>query len=203
MPEGIDRPEPDGSPLAAPPDTPPPAADHPEAFDKSIATLLRELFQDINHLVRQEIALAKAEMNEKMVTIAGAAGLMAAAAFLAVLAIFVLTAAIVLVVALWWPAWAAALVVAGAYLVIAGILVLIGRARLQKLGKPVPEQTVETIKEDVQWAKERTQSAKTSSWRGSGWGTTWTPWATGWTSRPECATSTPSTPPPSSAEAPG
>jgi len=159
MPEGTDRPEPaEGMPAK-----PQAGAEQAEEIDKSFGELLKELFEDINHLIRQEIALFKAEMNEKMMTIAGGAGLMAGAAFLAVFAFGAITAAIILAVDLWWPAWASALVVAAGYLVIATLLILIGRSRFKKLGKAVPEQTVETLKEDVAWAKERTQSAKTSS----------------------------------------
>jgi len=159
MPEGKDRAEPtEGVPAKSQA-----GAEQPGESDQSFGELLKQLFQDINHLIRQEIALFKAEMNEKMVTVAGGAGLMAGAAFLAVFAFGAITAAIILAVDLWWPAWASALVVAAAYLVIAALLILIGRSRFKRVGRPVPEQTVETLKEDIAWAKEQTQSAKTSN----------------------------------------
>ena len=89
--------------------------------------------------------------------------LFAVAAMMGLLAIGVLTATIVLVVDLWLAAWLAALIVTVAYLAIAGILVLIARSRLEKAGGPVPEQTVESLKEEVEWAKEQGKPTKTSN----------------------------------------
>jgi hypothetical protein len=48
-----------------------------------------------------------------------------------------------------------------AYLIIAGVFVSVGMARLRRAGKPLPEQTIETIKEDVSWARHRAKSATT------------------------------------------
>jgi uncharacterized membrane protein YqjE len=136
-------------------------AEHPSSYDTSLGDLLKELSTDISVLVRQEVALAKVEMSEKAQTYARASAMMAVAAILAMLAIGVLTACIVLAIDVALPAWLAALIVGGAYLIIAGILVLVGMARLRRAGKPVPEQTIETIKEDVSWARQRARSAKT------------------------------------------
>ncbi len=102
-------------------------------------------------------------MNEKLMLLATVAGLFAGAAILGLFAFGVITAAIVLVVDLWLPAWLAAVIVAGAYLAIAGILVLIARSRLKKAGGPVPEQTVESLKEEVVWAKEQGKASKPSN----------------------------------------
>ena len=57
----------------------------------------------------------------------------------------------------------AALIVTGAYLAIAGVLALIARSRLEKAGGPVPEQTVETLKEEVEWVKQQGKASKTSN----------------------------------------
>jgi hypothetical protein len=56
--------------------------------------------------------------------------------------------------------WLAALIVAVVYGAIAGVLALQGKHKVQAAAPPVPEQAVETVKEDVQWAKTRTQSAR-------------------------------------------
>ena len=71
-----------------------------------------------------------------------------------------MTAFLVLVFALFLPEWAAALLVGvgargGAY-----VLVSEGKERVAEAGKPVPEQTIETVKEDVEWAKTRASSAR-------------------------------------------
>ena len=136
-------------------------AEHPSSHDASLGDLLKGLSTDISALVRQEVALAKVEMNEKARTYAGASAMMVVAAMLALLAIGVLTACVILAIDVALPAWLAALIVGVAYLVIAGILVLVGVALLRRAGKPVPEQTIETIKEDVSWARQRARSART------------------------------------------
>lgn len=136
-------------------------SEHPESYDKSLGDLLKELSADLSTLVRQEIALARLEMTEKAKIYAGASGMMIVAAVLGVLALGVLTACIILAIDVALPAWLAALIVGVAYLVIAGILVLIGVALLKRAGKPVPQQTIETIKEDVSWARHRAKSAAT------------------------------------------
>lgn len=135
--------------------------EHPSSYDRPLSELLKELTADISMLVRQEIALAKVEMSEKAKIYARASAMMAVAAVLALLAIGVLTACIVLAIDVALPAWLAALIVAVAYLIIAGIIALVGMARMRRAGKPVPQQTIETIKEDVSWAKHRARSATT------------------------------------------
>jgi uncharacterized membrane protein YqjE len=160
MPEEMDRPQ-----AVVPPEpvVPPLAADQLGLSDQSLGHLLRQLLHDFSHVIHQEIALVKAEANEKISLLAGVAVLFAVAAMIGLLAIGVLTATIVLVVDLWLAAWLAALIVTVAYLAIAGILVLIARSRLEKAGGPVPEQTVESLKEDVAWAKEQGKASKPSN----------------------------------------
>jgi hypothetical protein len=57
------------------------------------------------------------------------------------------------------PTWLAALIVTAIHGAIAGVLVQIGRKQVQEAAPPVPEDTIESVKEDVQWAKTRTRSA--------------------------------------------
>ena len=84
----------------------------------------------------------------------GGAGMIGVAAFGALTACFIL--ALNLAVA----GWAAALIVAGAYALIAGGLVLTGKSNLQKGTPPAPQQAVESTKEDVAWVKDRAKSAR-------------------------------------------
>jgi len=134
---------------------------HPDSYDRPLGDLLKELNQEISRLVRDEIALARVEMTQKMSAMAKAAGLLGAAAFIGLLAAGVLTATIVLAIDVALPAWLAALIVTVAYLIIAGVLAAVGYARLKRAGKPLPEQTIETLKEDVSWARHRARSAAT------------------------------------------
>jgi uncharacterized membrane protein YqjE len=135
--------------------------EHPASYDRSLGDLFKELMADISMLVRQEIALARVEMTDKAKIYARASAMIAVAAMLALLAIGVLTACIILAINVALPAWLAALIVGIAYLIIAGVFVSVGMARLRRAGKPLPEQTIETIKEDVSWARHRAKSATT------------------------------------------
>jgi hypothetical protein len=104
-------------------------------------------------LARQELQLAKAEMAEKGRTAAPGFGMVGAAAAVGLLAAGALTACVILALDGTMPNWLAALLVALAYAVMAGALYYTGKARVQEAGPIVPQQTVETIKEDVEWAK--------------------------------------------------
>ncbi len=139
----------------------PEGIEHPAMYDRSFGDLLKALMEDLAILFRQEIALARVEMTEKATVYARASLMMIVAALLGLFALGVLTACIVLAIDVALPAWAAALIVGVAYLFIAGVLVLVGVVRLRQAGKPVPEQTIETIKEDVSWAKEQARSVTT------------------------------------------
>lgn len=104
-------------------------------------------------LARQELQLAKAEMAEKGRTAAPGFGMIGAAGAAALLAGGTLTAFIVLALDGVMPNWLAALIVAIAWGVVAAVLYSTGKGRVEQAGPLVPEQAVETLKEDVQWAK--------------------------------------------------
>ena len=65
-----------------------------------------------------------------------------------------------LVLSLFLPEWAAALIVGAVLAAVAYVLVMQGKERVAEAGKPIPEQTIETVKEDVEWAKTRASSAR-------------------------------------------
>lgn len=81
------------------------------------------------------------------------------AGVVALLALGALTAAVILLLDKGMDAWLAALIVAAIYAAIAGVLALLGRDRVRE-GMPPAEQTMETVKEDVQWAKSQARSAR-------------------------------------------
>ncbi|HEV7678913.1 MAG TPA: phage holin family protein [Candidatus Dormibacteraeota bacterium] len=127
---------------------------------KPIAELLRELADETSALVRQELALAKAELAEKGKQVGIGVGMFGGAGVVALAALGAFTAFLIAVLALALPVWGAALVVTAVYGVVAGILAMTGRNRLKRGTPPVPEETVETVKEDVAWAKTRAQSGR-------------------------------------------
>lgn len=127
----------------------------PELRRRGTVRLVKDLSAQVSTLARQEAALAAAELSRKGKKAAPAAGMLAAAALAALLMLGSLTAFLIIVLALALPAWASALIVTAVWAGVAGLLALQGRSKLREMGGPVPEQTIETIKEDVQWLKQR------------------------------------------------
>jgi hypothetical protein len=126
--------------------------------ERPLSELMKQLAEGTTTLVRQEIELAKAELSEKGRIAGQGAGLLAAAAAIGLLAGGALTACLILALSSFMPAWLAALIVALVYATVAAVLGRRGKQRLDAAKPPVPEQTVETVKEDVEWAKTQTRS---------------------------------------------
>jgi VIT1/CCC1 family predicted Fe2+/Mn2+ transporter len=131
-----------------------------ELRERPIGEVAKELTSDLSLLVRQEIELAKAEMAEKGRTAAPGLGMFGGAGIVALCAAGAITAFLVLVFSLFLPEWAAALIVGAVLAAVAYVLIKQGKERVAEAGKPVPEQTIETVKEDVEWAKTRASSAR-------------------------------------------
>jgi len=127
-----------------------------EARDQGLGDLVRELSGQLSTLVRQEVELARTELSEKGKKAGIGAGLLGGAAIAALLTLGTLTALLILALDTAMAAWAAALIVMLIWAAVAAALALIGRSKLREVGKPMPEKTVETVKEDVQWLKSRT-----------------------------------------------
>jgi uncharacterized membrane protein YqjE len=128
--------------------------------EESIAELVKRLAEETNTLVKQEIELAKAELSEKGRIAGAGAAMLGAAALVGLLAAGALTACLI---ALLQTAidhtWLAALIVALVYAAIAVPMALRGRDRIRQATPPAPQETIESVKEDVEWAKNRTRSA--------------------------------------------
>ena len=131
-----------------------------ELRERSIGELFGKLSNEMSTLIRQEMALARAELTEKGKEAGKGAGLFGGAGAVGLLGAGALTAGIILLLDLAIAAWLAAIIVGLVYVVVAAVLGLKGRDRIQAATPPVPEQTVDTVKEDVEWAKTRAQSAK-------------------------------------------
>jgi uncharacterized membrane protein YqjE len=129
-----------------------------ELRDASTGELFKRLSQQTSELVRKEVDLAKAELTEKGKTAGKGAGMFGGAGLFGVTAFLALTACLIALLGTAMEVWIAALIVTVAYAAIAGVLALMGRRKLQEATPPSPEQTVETLKEDVQWAKNQRPS---------------------------------------------
>ena len=127
--------------------------------DQGIGDLVRELSSQVSTLVRQEVELAKAEVGEKGKKAGVGAGMFGGAGVAALLMLASLTTFAILVLQIFLPEWAAALIATVAWGAVAAVLASRGRRKLQEMGTPVPEQTIDTMKEDIQWAKHPTKSA--------------------------------------------
>jgi MFS family permease len=128
--------------------------------EKPIGDLLKQLSQETSTLVRQELDLAKAEMTEKGKKAGKGAGMFGGAGVAGLMALFALTLTAIFALDRAMDGWLAALIVTAVWGAIAGVLALTGKKKVQEATPAAPEQTVETIKEDVEWAKTRTRSAQ-------------------------------------------
>ncbi len=126
--------------------------------ERSVPELLKQLSQETSTLVKQELDLAKAEMTQKGKAAGIGAGFLSGGAVLGLGAFGAFTAFLIALLDTGMVTWLAALIVAAVYGAIAGFLALQGKNKLQEATPPAPEQTVETLKEDVEWAKTQTRS---------------------------------------------
>jgi uncharacterized membrane protein YqjE len=132
-----------------------------DLHDRSLGELLKKLSAETTRLVHQELELAKAELTQKGKQAGAGAGMFGGAGALGLAALGALTACFILALNAIMPAWLAALLVAVVYGIIAFVLVKQGQAKMKAAGPPVPEQTIETVKEDVEWATNPMRSDNT------------------------------------------
>jgi MFS family permease len=128
--------------------------------ERPVGDLVKEATEQAQTLVRQEIELAKAELGEKGKKAGIGAGMFGGAGLFGLFAFGALTAAFIGAVDLAVPFWAAALIVAAVYGAIAGALALTGKNKVQEATPPVPEETVDNVKEDIAWTKQRAQAGR-------------------------------------------
>jgi hypothetical protein len=119
--------------------------------------LVKQLAEETATLVRQEIALARAEVTTKSRRAGIGLGELGGAGLAALFALGALTTCFIAALDLLLPLWAAALVVAVVYGAVAAGLALTGRRQLQENVPPTPERTGKSMKENVEWAKSQRQ----------------------------------------------
>jgi uncharacterized membrane protein YqjE len=132
-------------------------ADHQgsDLREQSIGDLLRQLSEETSTLVKQELALARAELEQQGKRAGKGAGMLGGAGVAGLLTLGALSATVIGVLDTVMAFWLAALIVTVVWAAVAGVLALQGRNEIQQATPPVP-QTVETVKEDVRWAKTQT-----------------------------------------------
>ena len=126
--------------------------------DQGIADLLKRLSAETTTLVKQELELAKAETTQSAKKAGKGAGLLGGAGVVGLLAAGALTAfLILLLIEFGIDEWLSALIVTLLLGAVAAFLALRGKKELQQ-ANPKPEQTIDSLKEDAEWAKTRTRS---------------------------------------------
>lgn len=118
--------------------------------DPSAAELVKQVSEQTQRLLRDELALARLEVSEKVKHGGIGAGLLAAGALIAILGLGTIVAMLVLALATAVAAWLAALLVAVGLLLLAAILALVGKGQLARAAPPAPEQAIESVKADVE-----------------------------------------------------
>ncbi len=135
-----------GSPLDGSPDR--------SSVDESVGRIVSQLTSDLGQLTRQELALAKAELQVEAKKAGKGAGLLGGAAFAGwMVALFVSLTVMWALDEAMDLVWAA-LIVAVVWAVVAAVLAMTGRKELREVD-PTPDQTVESLKEDAKWLKTR------------------------------------------------
>jgi uncharacterized membrane protein YqjE len=128
--------------------------------ERPAGELVKDLSTQVSTLVRQELELAKVELTEKGKQAGIGAGMFGGAGLFALYGVGALVATAILGLATAVDGWLAALIVAAVLFVVAGLLALLGKARTKRAVPPMPEQTVETLKEDVRYTKEHVSEAR-------------------------------------------
>jgi hypothetical protein len=123
---------------------------------RSASDILRDVVRDIQELLRSEVRLARTEVSEKAERAKSAGGYIGGAAVAGLLAGMCFVAFCIALLSLAIPVWAGTLIMAFLLGVGGALLWVQARNRLRNF-HAVPEQTVETIKEDVEWLKQRTR----------------------------------------------
>ena len=121
-----------------------------QSHEPSAAELVKQVTEQTQRLIRQELALARLEITEKAKHAGIGAGMLAGAAFTALFAAGTLVAMLVLLLATAVDGWLAALIVGVALLCAAALMAVTGRKQLARAAPPAPEEAIENVKQDIE-----------------------------------------------------
>jgi hypothetical protein len=129
-------------------------SDYSTTDQRSLGQLFSELSADLSDLLHKEVMLAQAEATEKVTTVAKGAGMAVAGGFVAYAGFIVLLLALAYLLERWMDLWLATALVAVVVLIVGAVLLQMGRSKLKNM-QLKPEQTIDSLKENVEWAKEQ------------------------------------------------
>jgi Putative Actinobacterial Holin-X, holin superfamily III len=127
----------------------------PPPPERPTAELVRQLSEQVSVLVRDELKLAQLEMTRKGKQAGTGAGMLGGGGLIALYGVGCLIACAILAISGVLAAWLSALIVGVTLLAVAGAAALVGKSRLQKAAPPVPAETVDSVKTDVEEIKQR------------------------------------------------
>ncbi len=116
---------------------------------RSLGQLVSDLSEQTSRLVRAEIELAKTEIAERAKILGAGSGMLVAAGVLALYLLAAVLTTLVIVLDLWLPLWAAALIVTLLLLIVVVILALLGVKALKKASPPAPQAAIASVQDDV------------------------------------------------------
>ncbi|MEU4688506.1 phage holin family protein [Actinoplanes sp. NPDC023714] len=122
--------------------------------EQSTSELVQRASEQLSKLVRDELTLAKAELAEKGKHAGIGAGLFGGAGVLAGYGVGALIATLVIVLDLWLPLWAAALIMTVVLFAVAGVLALFGKKQVSRAVPPEPQAAIQGLKADVDEVKQ-------------------------------------------------
>jgi uncharacterized membrane protein len=123
---------------------------------RSITDVLQDIIGNVQTIIRSEVRLAKTEVAEEVTKVGRAAGLVAGGVVAALFTAWLLLLAILFALATVMPNWGAALLLFAIMGVVTGVLLTAGKKRFKAV-HAVPEKTIETMKENVEWVKSQTK----------------------------------------------
>lgn len=134
--------------------------DNGNGHEPSVAELVKRLSEQTSRLAHQEVELAKAELGLKAKRAGLGAGMFGGAGVFGFYALGALVTAAILGLSHAVTGWLAALIVAGALGIVAGVVALIGARKVAQAVPPMPEQATESVREDIQYARAKAQAGR-------------------------------------------
>jgi hypothetical protein len=129
--------------------------------DHSVVELIKQVAEQSAALARKELELAEAEVTVKAKRAGIGAGALGASGVIALFAVGALTAAAILGISTALAGWLAALIVGGAYAVIAGTMALVGAVKVKRASPPTPQAAQASVRQDVETVKARARAGRT------------------------------------------
>lgn len=138
-----------------------PRAEDPTA-EPSVGELVTQLSEQSSRLIRNELQLAMAEMQQKAKHAGVGAGMFGAAGIVALFGAGALTATAIMALALVLPGWLSGLLVAAALFLTAGAVALVGKRQLSQATPAAPKESIERVKKDVETLRGGARDGRTA-----------------------------------------